>query len=499
MKLRAAETAEAVNGNIIYGDADTLICNITTDSNKMKGEDLFVPIIGARVDAHKFIVNAAKAGATAAFTAYDTDKLAELSGLSAEGFTEALSAKAPGRDRSFVLIKVDETRNALQSLGAYYREKYVHIPYVGVTGSVGKTTLREMTACALSASYKVYSTKGNANSQTGVPITVTETDEAADIGVIEMGMSEFDEMSRISEVVKCDTAVFTVIGVSHIGNLGSRENIMREKLHILDGMHDGGKLILNADDDMLSRDDIRDFFPEKCMDKDIEILYYGTGAKADISAADISNKDGVYEYTLVIKGEKLMRVHLSVAGEHMILNSLAALSVAYVHGADMEKAAEAVGCFTSLDGRGRIYESAGIRIINDAYNAAPQSVKAGLKVLDGMQTEERHIAVLADMLELGPNEADYHREVGEYIAAETPNIDIVMLYGELSKHTAEGIKLGFCEEPSRHMPWVYCFDSLDELKAALKSEVYAGDVCLFKGSNSMKLGQLVNELYPETK
>lgn len=507
MRLSAAETAEAVGGVIIAGAADNVIEDISTDSNKVNAGDLFVPIVGARVDAHKFIPAAAENKAAAAFTAYGIEELAELAGISEAELASRLGLhhteggsgdSGAGPDSALTLIKVDDTRAALQRLGAYYRRKYVHIPYIGVTGSVGKTTVREMTACALSASYKVYSTKGNANSQTGVPITVTRTDEDAEIGIIEMGMSEFGEMSRISEVVQCDTAVFTVIGVSHIGNLGSRENIMREKLHILDGMREGGVLILNGDDDMLSRDDIRDFFPDGAAGKDIRIVYYGTHDNADVRACNISDESGCFAYDLVIGGKTAARAALSVPGEHMLLNSLAALAAAYCSNADMVKAAENIGHFSSLDGRGRMYESKGVTVINDAYNAAPQSVKAGLKVLDGLRRAERRIAVLADMLELGDDELEYHREVGRYIAEETANIDIVMLYGELSVAVAEGIKLGFCDKPSSHMPWIYCFDDINELKKTIGQEIYEGDAVLFKGSNSMKLGQLVRELYPSS-
>ena len=533
MRLSAALIAQAVGGRIIAGSCDTVIENISTDSNGIKDNCLFVPIVGAKFDAHKFILGAAENGAVAAFSAYDLSELAKLSDMSAEAYAarlqEAYKASKDNRcgneqqvadlscavnaaavnadnaddsiDTGFTIIKLDNAKDglaALQALGAYYRSDYVHIPYVGVTGSVGKTTTREMIAAALSASYKVYSTKGNANSQSGTPITVADTTDDAEIGVIEMGMSEFGEMSRLSKVVQCDTAVFTVIGVSHIGNLGSRENIMREKLHILDCIKSGGTLILNKDDDMLSRSDIQDFFPDGTDAKHINIIYYGTGSDADVRADDIKEEDGCYSYTLVIDGKALTKVTLIVPGEHMLLNSLAALAVAHVHGADIVKAAANVGVFKSLAGRGLIYETKGVKIINDAYNAAPQSVKAGLKVLNGMsETSERRIAVLADMLELGPEAADFHREVGSFIAAETPDIDIVMLLGELSKHTAEGIKLGFCEDPGRHMPWVYCFDSIDELEEALKKEIYPGDAVLFKGSNSMKLGPLVNRLYPK--
>ena len=277
MKLSVSEIASATGGQVICGDPQRIVENISTDSHKMKGADLFVPIKGARVDGHRFICDAAEAGAAAAFTAYELEQVEELCGR---------------KEIPLALIRVDDTRKALQDLGAYYRAQYVRIPYIGVTGSVGKTTVREMIACALSAGRRVYSTKGNANSQTGVPITVTETDPSAEIGVIEMGISEFGEMSRISRVVCCDMAVVTVIGVSHIGNLGTQENIMREKLKICEAMHEGGILLLNGDDALLSRGDIRSFLPENAEDKKIRILYYGTGGNAEVRAANVKSPGG---------------------------------------------------------------------------------------------------------------------------------------------------------------------------------------------------------------
>lgn len=517
MKITAEEAARAVGGKIISGQGDTVLENISTDSNRMKGSDLFVPIKGARVDAHMFMPGAKRNGAAAAFTAYDIDELKALC-LAHDKDCAAFF------DGSFTLIRVPDTRAALQALGSYYRDNYVRIPYVGITGSVGKTTVREMTACALSGSYKVYSTKGNANSQTGVPITVSETDEDAEIGVIELGMSEFGEMSRIARVVKCDIAAFTVIGVSHIGNLGSRENIMREKLHILDGMKKGSILILNGDDDLLSLPSVRDYFPEEARDKDIQIVYYGTQDNSSVRAAHISSDGGIYSYELIIDGESYGRVTLGLPGEHMVGNSLAALAVAFYEHADMPAAIAALGRFTGLDGRGRIYRSSGITVINDAYNAAPQSVKAGIKVLDGIETEGRRIAVLADMLELGEFEADYHRELGAYIAANCPHVDMVMLYGRLSEHTASGIRNGLTgnaaaadnnqagvqtSETAAHTDGVHnadaaahnidvrYFEDIEELKSAVRAELRSGDAVLFKGSNSMKLGPLAAEVLPE--
>ncbi|MDO4961995.1 MAG: UDP-N-acetylmuramoyl-tripeptide--D-alanyl-D-alanine ligase [Eubacteriales bacterium] len=475
MILKAREIASAVGGMVISGDPETVIKNITTDSRKIKGSDLFIPIIGERADGHSFVAKTLEAGAAASFTAYDMDKLNEL-------------------NKGAVLIRVEDTKKALQDLGAYYRENYVKIPYIGVTGSVGKTTVREMIAAALSAGFKVYSTKGNANSQTGVPITVTETDPDAEIGVIEMGISEFGEMSRISRVVKCDMAVFTVIGVSHIGNLGSQDNIMREKLKICEGMKKDGVLLLNGDDELLSREDLYDFIPAAAVENGLKVYYYGTGEKSFVRAADIKENNGYAEYDLYIDGQKITHAELTVPGMHMLLNSLAAIAAAYFNGVDPEAAVKALKAFSSLDGRGRITEKNGITVINDAYNAAPQSMMAGLKVLDGLKNSGRKIAVLADMLELGPDEASYHREVGTYIATATKSISTVLLYGKLSSHIAEGIQAALDKHDGKEITVLH-FDSLEALKQKIAEDVKPGDAILFKGSNSMKLGGLVTELF----
>ena len=477
MKLSVSEIARAVGGTVIYGDPEVQVESITTDSHIMKGADLFVPIKGARVDGHRFICSAAAAGAAASFTAYRIEELRELCGQ--EPFPKAL-------------ILTGDTRKALQDLGRYYREHYVPIPYIGVTGSVGKTTVREMTACALSAGLRVYSTKGNANSQTGVPITVTETDPEAQIGVIEMGISEFGEMGRLTGIVQCDTAIVTVIGVSHIGNLGTQENIMREKLLISEGMKKGGTLLLNGDDPLLSRADIRDFLPENVSEKGIRILYYGTGENADFRAVGIKSSGGCAAYDLMIGDRKAADVSLGVPGNHMVLNSLAALSAACCHGVDPQKAADALSEFRSLDGRGRVFEKNGITVINDAYNAAPQSMTAGLQILNDAEVSGRRIAVLADMLELGPDEDRYHREVGTFLAEKTPRIHTVMLYGKLAAFIGDGIAKAAGAGTG---PEILRFSEMDELINRLQKELSAGDAVLFKGSNSMKLGALVKELF----
>ncbi len=354
---RVKDIVEAVGGTLLCGDPETPIAHISIDSRTMKGQDLFVPIIGEKVDAHRFIGQAFEQGAAAVFTSRH-DQMES--------------------DRPW--IQVEDTRAALQALGAWYRGR-MKLPLVGITGSVGKTTTREMIAAALGAGFSVYKTPGNSNSQVGVPITITEIPPDAQIGVIELGMSEPGEMTRIAKVAQVDQAVMTNIGVAHIEQLGSRENILAEKLHIQDGMKEGGILYVNGDDDLLKNVKAR---------PGCRTIIYGTGPDCDYQGEEIGLSGGFPVFTAVRRqtGERV-RVRLHVYGNHMILNALAALAVAAENGIPMEKAAKALEAFNGLKGRQQIHHAGGITIIDDSYNASPVSMKAGIQVLCDMEVSGR--------------------------------------------------------------------------------------------------------------
>lgn len=466
--ISVRQIVEAAGGRLLLGNEDQEVKAISLDSRSMAGRDLFVPIIGEKVDAHRFICQAISNGAAAVFTS------AHVSRDQAEAAVKEWEklGNDPELARNAAWIAVEDTTKALQDLGIYCRSR-VTAPLVGVTGSVGKTTTREMIAAALGAGYHVYRTPGNLNSQVGVPITMSEIPGDAGIAVIELGISEPGEMEKIARIARVDSAVVTNIGIAHIEQLGSRENILREKLDIQEGMNPGGILFLNGDDELLKDASARDGRPVVC---------FGMSPQCCYRAVDVRLDEGYPVFTADCRGERIP-VRLGVMGTHMVSNAMAALAVAGEYGVSLKDAAASLGRFTGYKGRQQVYEQSGVTIIDDSYNASPVSMKAGLEVLASMKPGARKIAVLADMKELGPEEAQLHREIGYYLA-EHP-VDLVVLLGDLAAEIGAGIA-----RKGGDIPCIRC-GGPDELAAWLKRETAEGDCILFKGSNSMRLGSVV--------
>ena len=470
--ITVKELLEATGGNLLHGQEDQHVKHISLDSRKMEGDDLFVPIVGERVDAHRFLCQAIASGAAVVFTSEHhcgEDVKAcvrQQCGENREQERKALQA---------AWIEVPDTKKALQDLGSFCRKR-LSLPLVGITGSVGKTTTREMIAEALSAGFLVYKTPGNSNSQVGVPITIAEIPQSAEIGVIELGMSEPGEMERISRVARVDCAVITNIGVAHIEQLGSQEHILEEKLHIQDGMPAEGILFLNGDDPLLAS-----VVPKEGRKR----VLYGLGRDCDYRAEDLHLEEGYPVFTAV-HGDRSVRVRLQVMGSHMVSNAMAALAVADTYGLSMEKAALALGQFKGYKGRQQIFQWGGVTVIDDSYNASPVSMKAGLEVLASVKGEGRRIAVLADMKELGLEAVRFHEEIGAYIG-EHP-LDMVLLLGELASCIGSGMDAARAVTPYIEM------DRLAQVEEWLDEHIREGDCILFKGSNSMKLSEAVRHL-----
>ncbi|MDO5410160.1 MAG: UDP-N-acetylmuramoyl-tripeptide--D-alanyl-D-alanine ligase [Lachnospiraceae bacterium] len=450
VQVTIKEVLEATGGTLLSGEDSVVLKHISIDSRTMEGSDLFVPFIGARADAHDFIGMAFDNGAAA-----------------------SLSMRADVETGKGPVILVKDTLTALQDLGRWYRKHILKFPIVGITGSVGKTSTREMIYAALSSGLSVFSTKGNYNGQIGVPLTLSQMSPEDETAVLEMGMSLPGEMARISQVACVDYAVMTNIGISHIENLGSQENICLEKLHIIDGMKDGGVLFLNGDDPILAKIQVN---------RPIKTVFYGCSPRCQYRVQDIRTVENKAVFSAVIQG-KVYTVSLKVPGIHNVMNAMAALAVASEMGISVEGAIEAIENFAGFARRLEISEDRGITIIDDAYNASPDSMKAALQVLDSMKSKGRKIAVLADMLELGEKAPEYHFETG--LEAVDKRIDAFVLIGELASWIGRAI------DQHSEVLTKYCRTN-QEAADWLISWLKPGDMVLFKGSNSMKLKEVID-------
>lgn len=443
-QMTVGDIVKATGGTLLCGEETTPLYHISLDSRTMLGNDLFIPIIGEKVDGHRFIEKAFEVGAVATFTS-EHDVMED----------------------GHAWIRVDDTIKALQDVGVYCRNRLT-LPLVGITGSVGKTTTREMIATALSAKFQVYKTPGNRNSQVGLPTTLSEITSQDEIGVLELGMSEVGELTKIAKIARIHLAVITNIGVAHLEQLGSQENIFKEKMTIQDGLEDGGILLLNGDDPFLLHTKAKD---------GCSTLTYGTSTHCDYYAKDIVVSSGYSRFIAVCKGEEVS-VTLSVLGKHNVLNAMAALAVADCYDVDLNSAAKALTTFVGFENRQETHHIGGITIMDDTYNANPVSMIAGIEMLTSMDGT-RHIAVLADMKELGKDEVRFHQEVGTYLAGE--KVEVLVTYGELAKefaHQYQGNWFHFEE------------GNLDALKSQIQEMLKVGDTVLLKGSNSMKLKEV---------
>ena len=454
MKITVKDFAETCGGKVIRGAKETEILSIAIDSRQVGPGALFVPIVGERTDAHRYIRKAFSAGAAAALT-QEPEKAAGGAGA---------------------LIAVQDTREALRKAAAVWRRRF-RGPVVGITGSVGKTTTKEMTALAVSSGMRVVKTEGNQNSQIGLPLTMFRLSPEYDAAVIEMGMSEFGEMSRIAAVAAPDYAVMTNIGLSHIGNLGSRENIRAEKLHITDCFHEGSVLFLNGDDPMLMPLHGKMPFRTVC---------YGTRSGCDFRAENIRLGEKSCKFQAKAPDGKSAQVTLPVPGIHSVLDALAGLAVSFVLGVPLEKAAIALSGYRTPSMRMQIRKTgAGITVIDDSYNSSPDAAKSSIDVLCGFRSGRR-IAVLADMLELGKYSRQGHFEVGAFAAKA--GVNALVTVGTEAKAIADG-----AHSVNPDMECHVCENNAEAI-LALKKILLPGDTVLIKGSHSTNVSEIVSEL-----
>ena len=448
---------EAVSGTLLCGDADTELKHISIDSRSMRGADLFVPLIGEKSDAHRFLVQAMDNGAAAALTSEHE--------AAPEGFHGAL-------------IQVKDTKLALQTIGRCLRA-HLSIPLVGITGSVGKTTTKEMIACVLESQFCTLKTQGNLNNEIGQPKTLLGLEDCHQAAVIEMGMSHFGEISRMARTAEPSIGVITNIGYSHIENLKTQEGIRQAKLEIQDGMAADAPLVVNGDDPLLA--------PLK-RELSRPVITYGMHSeKADVRAADVERKAQSTSFSILAQDGSTYPVELPCAGDHNVMNALAAFCVGRLAGIAPEQICKALEQYHTVGLRQNIYRRGAYTIIADCYNASPDSMKAALTVLRDLPCKGRRIAVLGDMLELGEMSRQLHTLVGD-MAAES-EVDALFCYGKESFYLAQRAAM---QEVA-----VYHTEDKRELCRVIRQYLRPNDVILFKASRGMHLEDCIDVIFEQ--
>jgi UDP-N-acetylmuramoyl-tripeptide--D-alanyl-D-alanine ligase len=455
--LGLKEIIEATNGELVFGELSTRINEICTDSRKVMPGSLFIPIKGESFDGHAFIKDCLIKGAVASLT---SEK--------AHGF-DGMEGKA--------VVKVEDTLKALGDIARYYRSLF-DIPLVGITGSVGKTSTKDMIACVLQQKFNILKTSGNFNNHIGLPLSVMNLEKEHEAAVLEMGMSGLGEISYLTRIAKPDIAVITNIGMSHIEKLGSKQNILKAKMEIMEGLPHSGVVILNGDDSLLYG--LKGYLKYKT-------VYYGTEEGLDLQAYNVKTMGESGTCFEVTIGNRDYKIHIPVPGTHNVYNALAAMAVGLQMGVPVESMIKGIASYSSAKMRLDIVNHKGYKVINDAYNASPQSMESAIDVLRDTSEGNRTIAVLGDMLEMGEWAYKAHLGVGKYVASK--DINYLVTVGENGKNIASGaLEAGIPTER------VFSFKDNDEVKKFLEGFVEEGDFILVKGSRGMKMEEIAQGL-----
>ena len=437
-RITLAQAAAWCGGTIESKYADVTFLGANNDSRNVQPGQLFVALQGVR-DGHAFIPMALEKGAAAVLCTHC--------------------------DGDYPAIVVEDTRIALGMIAREERKR-IGMKVVAVTGSVGKSTTKEMIAAVLESSYRVAKTPANHNNDIGMPMAVLAMEEDTEVAVLEMGMNHFREIAYLTAIGQPNLAVIINIGTMHIEHLGSKEGILKAKLEILEGLQSGGKILLNGDDALLWGVRNRE---------DIPAEYFGiTNDQCQVAGSGLQICDAGLDFD-VQAGETQFHISLALEGEHYVSDALAAVSVGLNMGIAPEKIAEALWNFRNMAGRQEIFEADGLTIIRDCYNAGPESMAAALAVLG--RRSGRRIAVLGDMLELGEHAPAEHERIGRIAAQKA---DMVFAYGPNSVHVVSGALAGGMNDAQ-------AFESRETLVAALKEKARLGDVLLFKGSHGMHM------------
>ena len=438
--MNIKEIINVTGGKLICGDENFEVENFEIDTRKINERDVFVAITKEGSNGNKYYKQAVEKGAVCMLTEEPEEKVGNI-------------------------ILVKDSVKALQELAIYKRSKY-DIPVVAITGSVGKTSTKDMVASVMAKKFNVLKTLGNYNNELGLPITILRLRNENAL-VVEMGMNHFGEISTLTKIAKPNLAVITNIGTAHIGNLGSRENILKAKLEILEGLQ-GKSVIINNDNDLLSK-----WAKEN---NKYDVITYGIENKQSSYVAE-NIKSYEDKSTFELEGKTIT---VPVGGEHFVLNSLCAIAVGRYFGMPLEKIQKGIEDLELTKKRMEINKTKlGAIVINDSYNANYDSMKAAIEYLEKIENR-RKIAVLGDMLELGEYSEELHRKVGDLIK----NVDVLITVGNLAKYISENAKISN----------KIIVNSNEEAISRIKDIIQENDAILLKASNSMNFSQIADSL-----
>ena len=449
----------STEGILITGNENLICKEFSKDTRTIKEGDIYIGIKGENFDGNIFWEKALDNGAMGVIVQdIEFDK------------------KDIERYQNKVIIKVKDTLQALYKLASYKRDIY-DVPVIAITGSVGKTSTKDLVANVVAQKYKVCKTIGNNNNNIGMPFTILNAPNDAEAFVLEMGMNHFGEIHLLSKIAKPNICIITNIGTSHIGNLGSRENILKAKLEILDGAKNP-YMVINNDNDLLHK-----WYQEN---NNMNVKTYGINEKSDMQAKDIQLYENNSEYKIKINNKE-EKIRVPVGGEHFVLNSLCAIAVGELLNIENEDIKKGIETFSLTKNRMEVIELKDkIKIINDAYNSSVESVKASLAYMNNLKANRR-IAVLGDILETGEFAEKLHRKIGEVVCEN--NVDILICSGKNAKYIIESARENGFDETN-----MYYFEDKEEIVDLIKQIIQTEDVVLFKASNGMRFFDIVEKL-----
>lgn len=451
INLTLNEIVGAVKGQIIKIGRDTEIQSVSTDTRSIGRDSIFIALKGENFNGNRFSPEASKNGAVVCII-------------------DELLCSEDEFNQDTTIIKVNDGKQALMELAKYYRSK-LNIKVVGITGSTGKTSTKDLIAAVLGAKFKVFKTKGNFNNEIGLPLMIFKLDDSYEVAVLEMGMSNLGEIHRLADIARPDVGVITNIGVSHIEFLKTRENILKAKLEITDFFHSTNQLIVNKDNDLLSN----------LKSDKYNVLKVSSEGMADYYAREmILGEDSIRFKVAEIDGVQSNEFKVNVPGKHNVNNSLLAIACGRALGIEYSEMIEGIKNLEVTSMRLDIVRGKIFTIIDDCYNASPDSMRAALDVLSHAKGNKK-IAILGTMKELGEDAWDFHKQIGEY--ARFKNIDELIAIGEYSGAFREGFGIQ-----------TKVFDDNEKVFAYLQKILKPGDVALVKASRSMKFESIVNKL-----